>query len=244
MHIPQVKITRIGELLRHFCKQTRTARREKKVVRFLGGGAADLSSGEAPREGGGAANLSSGEALRKGGGAADLVSGEAPWKGGGGPALGHAAAEGGTAREEPEIPTDQLGDFIGPVVCTICASCATVVCTSSSLAHSELLSSLLRLYGRDTLVRSLLSHMERTRDSVSVWQSCAEQPSMSMALCSALFKIVDFEGLCSSAESVRLAESVVETVVMVMYGGGATEQSAALFLSEIAKVWLLHGMSG
>lgn len=131
---------------------------------------------------------------------------------------------------------EEVGDFVGPVVCAVCATCAALVYSSRSLQHSELLSSLLRLYGNRAFVKCLVSHLEGMRRSVSAWQPRAGQQSMLMVLCTSLFRIVDFERFCSSEDSTRLAESVMETVIVLTYSGEVTEESASLYLSEVAKV--------
>ena len=136
-------------------------------------------------------------------------------------------------REEGKPSTTE---FIQPTVCALCVKCISEVCGSKSVKHSELLVTLLELYGDKELVRSLYTSLESDHAPV------VKQPSGDklLVLCATLLKSLDLKGLRDSSDNARrFTENVMECLVLLLYCGLVEKESIAMFFSELAKVCVL-----
>lgn len=132
--------------------------------------------------------------------------------------------------------------FVHPTVCSLCVNCIAEVCGFASLQHCELLCTLLRQYGNSSLVKAICgyleagySHLLRHGDNAG-----GREGNKLLVLSSSLLRAANLDSLNQSSESIKLTESVMESVVLLLYCDLVELRSAALFLSELAKVSYLY----
>ena len=128
--------------------------------------------------------------------------------------------------------------FIQPALCMACARSICEVCDSKSLRHSELLSTVLGLYGDKSLVQSVCSSLESEHPHLLKHEEQTITASSLLVLCSSLVRAakLDLEGLGQSDEEAQFAESVIGCAVCLLYSGLAEAGAATQFLRSLSEV--------
>ena len=127
--------------------------------------------------------------------------------------------------------------FIQPALCAVCARCICEVCNSKSLRHSELLSTILGLYGDVSLVESVCSSLESEHGYLLKREGHADTASSLLVLCSSLVRAAKLElEESSESEEARFTESVIGCTVCLLYCGLAKAGAAVQFLRSLSEV--------
>lgn len=142
-----------------------------------------------------------------------------------------------------ELAADGSGEvkaavqFIQPALCAACARCICEVCNSKSLRHSELLSTVLGLYGDKSLVESICSSLESEHSYLLKRERHTDPGSSLLVLCSSLVRAANLKlEELSESEEARFTESVISCVVCLLYSELTAANAATLFLRSLAEV--------
>lgn len=147
-------------------------------------------------------------------------------------------------RREAASPEPSLAVvFLSPAIGAVGAACVATICDTRSLEHSKLLSSILSLRGGEKTVSSIVVLLERehpllVRKGTSLPTGQDSEESKLVFLCSSLVRAIRLEDLVVSTQDdrVQLAESVIESVVCLLFDELVGVTTAELFLGRIVQV--------
>ena len=145
-----------------------------------------------------------------------------------------------------DIDKLQLIEYLAPVVSSLCAVCVTKLLSTRSLQHSSLLSQALQACrGRvvPTLAKRMFlndepMHIGTSKTPISVPGDCLPEEKECLALASGLLATINIHDLPSEDE--LYLESLIETVVMILFDEAVSMSTSLMFVQGIIHVSLVH----
>lgn len=134
--------------------------------------------------------------------------------------------------------------FLSPAIGAVGSACVAKVCDGRSLEHGMLLSSILNLRGDEKTASAIVALLEAESPLLvrrgSTGQTAVDsEESKVVFLCSSLMRSIGLEDLAATErdeDRVRLAESVVGSVVYLLSDEPVGMATAERFLGRIVQV--------